>query len=119
VRKNSACVARRQYDGQLGRACDALDIADEIEFSLEHLLIEKQECGESLILRRGSDMFFSCEMRKEFGNFTFAHFAWMTFAMKGCSAESNPRKPARFGSNSVLHASANERGRAVLVKTLR
>ena len=101
MRKNSACFARRQYDGQLGRACDTLDIADEIEFSLEHLLIEKQECGESLILRRGSDMFFSCEMRKEFGNFTFAHFAWMTFAMKKDVAP-NPIHVSLLGSDRIV-----------------
>jgi hypothetical protein len=82
VRENSACFARRQYDGQLGRACDALDIADEIEFLLEHLLIEKQECCESSVLRRGSDMFFSCEMSKKFRNFFLAHFVWMSFAME-------------------------------------
>ena len=92
---------RRQYDGQLGRACDALDIVDEIKFSLKHLLIEKQECCESLILRRGSDMFFNCEMRKEFSNFTFAHFAWMTFAMEKDEAP-NPIHVSLLGSDRIV-----------------
>jgi hypothetical protein len=101
VRENSACFARRQYDGQLGRACDALDIVDEIKFSLEHLLIEKQECCESLILRRSSDMFFNCEMRKEFSNFTFAHFAWMTFAMEKDEAP-HPIHVSLLGSDRIV-----------------
>jgi len=101
VREDSTRFAGRQYDRQLGRACNALDIVDEIEFSLEHLLIEKQECCESLILRRGSDMFFNCEMRKEFGNLAFAHFAWMTFAMEKDVAP-NPIHVSLLGSDRIV-----------------
>ena len=101
MREDRARFTGRQYDRQPGRACDALDIVDEIEFSLEHLLIEKQECCKSLILRRGRDMFFNCEMRKEFGNFAFAHFAWMTFAMEKDVAP-NPIHVSLLGSDRIV-----------------
>jgi hypothetical protein len=101
VREDSPYFAGRQHDGQLGRACDALDVVDEIEFSLKHLLIEKQECGESLVLRRSSDMLFSCEMGKEFGNFAFAHCAWMTFAMKK-DVTPNPIHISLLGADRIV-----------------
>jgi len=44
--------------------------------------MEEKQCGESLILRRGSDMFFNREMRQEFGDLAFAHLVWMALVVK-------------------------------------
>ena len=46
-------------------------------------------------------MFFNCEMRKEFRNFAFAHFAWMTFAMEKDVAP-NPIHISLLGSNRIV-----------------
>jgi hypothetical protein len=42
VRQNSTRLVGREHDGELCRACDALDVLDKIEFSLEHLLVKKE-----------------------------------------------------------------------------
>jgi hypothetical protein len=46
-------------------------------------------------------MFFNREMRKEFSNFTFAHFAWMTFAMEKDVAQ-NPIHVSLLGSDRIM-----------------
>jgi hypothetical protein len=38
------------------------------------VLIQKQKCSESLILRRGSDMFIDGEMSEKVGDVPLAHF---------------------------------------------
>jgi hypothetical protein len=65
------------------------------------LLIEKQECCESLILRRSSDMFFNCEMRKEFSNLAFTHVVWMAFAMKE-NVTANPIDISLLGADRIM-----------------
>ena len=71
-----------KHHGKLRRAADALDVIHEIELSLEHLLVKKQQRAESLVLSGCSDAFFDRKMSEKFGDFFLAHFVWVAFAMK-------------------------------------
>jgi hypothetical protein len=67
---------------QLCRPSDALDVVDEIEFSIEHLLGKKQQRAESLGLSGCGDALFDRKMSEKFGDFFLAHFVRVAFAMK-------------------------------------
>ena len=82
MRQNGTRLAGREHDGQLCRAGNALDVIDEIEFSIEHLLVKKEQRAESLILSGCGDALFNSQMSEEFGDFFLAHFARVAFAMK-------------------------------------
>lgn len=101
MRENAARFAGRKHNRQLRRAGDALDVVNEIEFSLEHLLVKKQQRAEGLILSRGSDMFFDSEMRKEFADLFLAHVARMAFAMKE-NVPSNPLRVRLLGADRIM-----------------
>ena len=80
--EDTARFAGREYDRQLRWSRNALDVVDEIEFSLQYLLIKKQQCAERLILRGGSDMFIYREMRQKLRYLSLAHFVRVAFAVK-------------------------------------
>jgi hypothetical protein len=73
-----ACENNRNFCGP----ADALNILDKVEFSLEHLLVKKQQRAESLVLSGCRDAFFDRKMSEKFGDFFLAHFVWVAFAMK-------------------------------------
>ena len=58
-----------QDDGELRRAFHALDAGEEIEFSIEDLLVEEEEGAEGLILGGGGDVFLDGEVAEEGGDF--------------------------------------------------
>ena len=80
---------------------DSLDVIDEVEFSLEHLLVKKQERAESLILSGRCDAFFHREMSKEFTDFFLAHLARVAFAMKE-NVTANPIDVRLLGADGVM-----------------
>jgi len=46
------------------------------------LLIQKQQCAESLILRRGSHVPLGRQMGEKLHDLGFCHFAWVTFRVE-------------------------------------
>jgi hypothetical protein len=65
LRENSAGFVGREYDGELCWPRDALNVVDEIQLSLEHLLVQKEQRAESLILSGCGNALFDREMGKE------------------------------------------------------
>src|SRR5204863_434862 len=92
---------RVQYDGQSGRARHEQDIHDEVGFSLEYLLVQKQKRAEGLILSGGCDMFFNREMSEKFGDFFLAHLVWMAFTMIE-NIPANPIDVRLLGADRVM-----------------
>src|SRR5207244_7154762 len=82
VRQNSPRFGRRQDYRKFSRAFDTLDVINEVEFSIEHLLVKKKQRSESLVLCGGSDMLFHGQMGKEFSDLALAHFVRMALMMK-------------------------------------
>ena len=80
--KRGVCFSAGKDDGQFPRARNTLDVVDEVQFSVEYLLVKKQQRTESLILSRCGDALLDSEMSEKFGDFFLAHFVWMAFAMK-------------------------------------
>jgi len=99
--ENAARFPRREHDGKLCRAGNALDVIDEIEFSIEHLLVKKQQRAESLILSGCGDALFNGEMGKEVGDFFLAHFVRVAFAMKE-NVTANPIDVRLFGADRIM-----------------
>ena len=82
VREHRTGFARREDHGQLRWPRNALDVLDEVEFSLEHPLVKKQQRAERLILSGRSNIFFNGQVRQKLRDLAFAHFTRMTFVMK-------------------------------------
>ncbi len=99
--KRSVCFSAGKDNGQLRRARNTLDVVDEIEFSVEYLLVKKQQRTESLILSRCGDALLHSEMSEKFGDFVLAHFVRMAFAMKK-NVTSNPIHVRLFGANRIM-----------------
>ena len=91
----------RENDGNFGRACNALDVIDEVELSLQHLLVKEQQGTKSLILSRCGDAFFYREISQKFGDFFLAHFLWMAFAMEQ-NESAYPINVRLLGPNGVM-----------------
>ena len=88
-------------DRNLGWAFDPRYLINEIEFSLQYLLIEEEQCAERLVLRRSGDISIYCEMSEEFGDFLLAHFVWVAFAMKE-NVTANPIDVRLLGADGVM-----------------
>ena len=91
----------REHDRKLRRARNALNVVDEIEFSVEHLLVEKEQRAESLILGGCSDIPFDRQMGEKSGDFLLAHFVRMPLAMKE-NVTANPIDVGLFGADGVM-----------------
>ena len=101
MRENRAGFGGGEDDRQFRRSSDALDVVDEIEFSIEHLLVKKQQRAESLILSGCSDALFDREMSEKSGDFFLPHFVWMAFLMKE-NVTANPIDVSLFGADGVM-----------------
>src|SRR5262249_14433803 len=101
VREHAACFGTCQHHRQFRRTGDSLDTVDKVEFSIEYLLVKKQQRAEGLILRRSSDVLVDCEMSKEFCDFFLAHLIWMTLTMKKDEAP-YPIRVSFFGANRIM-----------------
>lgn len=82
MREHGKRFGRRKDHWQLCRARHALDIVDEVEFALEHLLVKKEERSESLVLRGSRYIFLHSEMCEELGDLVFAHLVWVALVVK-------------------------------------
>jgi hypothetical protein len=80
---------------------DALDVVDEVEFSIEHLLVKKQQRAESLVLSGCRNAFFDCEIGKEFADLFLTHFLRVAFAMKK-NVTANPIHVRLLGADGVM-----------------
>ena len=76
------CLSTREDNRNFCGSADALNVVDKIEFSVEHVLVKKQQRAISLVLSGCSDALFDCKMSEKFGDFFLAHFVWVAFAMK-------------------------------------
>jgi hypothetical protein len=101
MREDGTRFAGRQHHGQLGRARDALDVVDEVELLIEHLLVEKEQRGKSLILRRSGNLLIDGQMSEKLSDFAFAHLLRMAFAMEKDVAP-NPIDVSLLGSYRVV-----------------
>ena len=101
MREDSTRFAGRQHNGQLGRARDALNVVDEVQSSLEHLLVEKQHRAESLILRGSGNVLIDGQMSEKLGDLAFAHFGWVAFAMEKDVAP-NPIHVSLLGADRIV-----------------
>jgi hypothetical protein len=90
-----------EHDRNFCRTFDPLHVVDEIEFAIEHLLVEKKQRGESLVLSRGGNVFLGGQMSQECGDFRFAHFFWMAFAVKENKAPA-PIDVGLLGADAVM-----------------
>src|SRR5919106_6195714 len=90
-----------KYNGKFRRFGNTLDVIDEVEFSLEHLLVKKKQCAESLVLSRCGDALFDREMSEKLGDFFFAHFVRMAFAVEKNEA-ANPIDVGLLGADGVM-----------------
>ena len=95
------CFGACENNRNFCRPVDALNVLDEVEFSLEHLLVKKQQRAESLVLSGCSDALFDRKMSEKFGNFFLAHFLWMAFAMKE-NVAANPIDVRLLSADGVM-----------------
>src|SRR5204862_155621 len=77
-----------------------LNVIDEVELSIEHLLVKKQQRAESLVLGGRSDILLNREITKKGADFFFAHFVWMAFSMEE-NEPANPIDVNFFRSNGI------------------
>ena len=101
MRQNGARFGRRENDRQFCRTGDPLDVINEIEFSIEHLLVKKQQRAEGLILSGRGDILFNGEMSEKSADFFLAHFVRVTFAMKE-NVTANPIDVRLLGADRVM-----------------
>ena len=101
VREYSPCFGGREHDRKFWRASDTLDIINEVEFSFEHLLLQKKKRSECLILSGCGDAFFNREISEKFGDFFLCHFVGVAFAMKK-NVTANPIHIRLLGTDGVI-----------------
>lgn len=101
MRENRTRFSGCKHDGKLRRAANALDVIDEIELSLEHLLIQKKKRSEGLILRGCSNIFLHCQVGQELRDLAFAHLIWMSFMVKKNEA-AYPIHVSLLGTNRIV-----------------
>jgi hypothetical protein len=101
VGEESAGLGAGKDDRNLGRPFDSLDLVNEIEFAVEHLLVKKQECGQGLVSGRSGDVFVDCKMGKEPGDLFLAHFVRVPLTVKKDIA-ANPIDIGLLGSDAVM-----------------
>ncbi len=99
--KDGVCFTAGEDNGWLRGPGNALNVIDEIEFSIEHLLVKKQQRAESLILSRCGDALFNRQMSEEFGDFFLTHFVRVAFAMKK-NVTANPIDIGLLGTDGVM-----------------
>src|SRR5882724_1926770 len=99
--KHGVCFSAGEDNGQLRWPRNTLDVVDEVQFSIEYLLVKKQQRTESLILSRCGDALLDSEMSEKCGDFFLAHFVWMAFAMKK-NVTSNPIDVRLFGADRIM-----------------
>jgi hypothetical protein len=73
----------------------------EVEFAVEHLLVEKKQSTQCLVLSRGRDVFLDREVGEELGDLLFAHFVGMAFAVEKNIA-ANPIGVGLLGADAVV-----------------
>ena len=100
VREDGAGFGAGKDDGHLRRAGNALDSADELEFPLEHMLVEKEEGAKGLVLSGGGDAAVHGEMAQEGSDFLFAHVAGVTFLVEEDEAP-DPVEVGLLGADAV------------------
>jgi hypothetical protein len=101
ARKHGVCFSWGKDKGQLRRARNALDVVDEVQFSVEYLLIKKQQRTESLILSRCGDALLDSEMSEKVGDFFLAHVVRVAFAMKE-NVTANPIDIRLLGADRIM-----------------
>ncbi len=100
LRENGASFRPGKHDRKFGWTANALDV-NEFEFSIQHLLVEKKQGTEGLILGRGSDFRLDGKMSEEQGDFGFPQFVWMAFPVEN-DVSTNPVYVSLFGTEAVM-----------------
>ena len=101
VGKDGAGLGTGKDDGQLRWPPDAFDPGDVVQFPIEHLLVEEEQCRECLILSRGGNVAVDGEVAQEGGDLLFAHL----FGMALCIEQNEPADPigvCLLGANAVV-----------------
>jgi hypothetical protein len=88
-------------DRHFRRSLCAFDVVEKIEFSFEDLLVEEEQGGESLVLGRGSDLFFDCEEGEKSADLLFTHLAGMAFPVEENEA-ADPIEVSLLGADAVM-----------------
>ncbi len=80
--KNRAGLGPGEDDGNCRWPLDSVDLVDEVELSLQNLLVKEEKSTQGLVLGRGGDVFVDREMSEKPSDFLFAHLAGMAFVME-------------------------------------
>jgi hypothetical protein len=72
-----------------------------MEFSIEHLLVKKEQRAQCLVLRRRGNVSIYSKVGEKSGDFLLAHVAGMPFAVKKNKA-TDPIDADLFSANAVM-----------------
>lgn len=98
--EDGARFATGEDNRQSSGAADAFDAGDEGKFAIEDLLVKEEEGVESLVLSGGGDVAVEIKVGKEGGDFFFAHFGGMAFALEEDEA-ADPVDVSAFGAKAI------------------
>ena len=98
--ENGASFGSRKDDGKLGWAANPLD-SDKFELPIEHLLEEKEERAQSLVLGGRGDVSLHRQISKEGSDLLLAHFVGVAFMMEEDEA-ADPIDVSLLGADAVM-----------------
>ncbi len=103
VREDGASLSTGEDDGELGRPTHPLNAGDEVEFPIQHLLVEEKQGAEGLILRGGGDALLDGEMAEKGGDLFFAHLRGVALLVEEDEA-ADPIEIGLLGAKAVVLA---------------
>jgi hypothetical protein len=98
--ENGAGLRFAENDRDSSGAANALNPGDELELSVEYLLIKKKQSAERLILGRGRYVAINREIAEEGADFVFSHLGGMTFVVEE-DETADPIYVGLLGSDAV------------------